>query len=252
MNNRISILFAGASAGYPGMGQTFYSNYEVFRSVVAEASDILNRNILSEPSQVAIYAVSVGMYRVFESAYGLIPVTMLGHGLGEISAATCSGEMNFTEGLRAALGRIDCGDDPAWGEKMRSLSNHQIDLAIEMGPGSMLKDLSDYFFDEIPVLSFDEESDRQLLHNIIGSIRIRKNEDIAEECKVMAASLPNNKAAARDAILQQEMKMAIGKMSEGSTIAQCREYMEQILACKAVDSCQIRDIMKRLFHEKGN
>ncbi len=119
MIKKISFLFPGQGAQYPGMGRDFYEQFSVARFVFEEANDLLKTNfselifsgspnelVLTKNSQLAIYVVSIAIWRSFEKEYPeIIPYVCAGLSLGEYSALTASGKLSFKDGLQLVHAR---------------------------------------------------------------------------------------------------------------------------------------------------
>ncbi len=56
--------------------------------------------------QLAIYATSIGLYRILET-YGLQPNVLIGHSLGEISAMVCGGAFSTRDGAEIVCHRVE-------------------------------------------------------------------------------------------------------------------------------------------------
>ena len=117
----LCFLLPGGGSQYPRMGADLYAEEPVFREVIDEGLAILKDKfdldlrplLLCEPEQVAevrdelarlpyqlpaIFLVSVAMARLFES-WGAKPEALLGHSLGENTAAHLAGVISFEDGL---------------------------------------------------------------------------------------------------------------------------------------------------------
>lgn len=106
---RIAFLFPGQGAQYAGMGKDFYENFSIARQIFQEGDDILHRNlskiVLEGPetlltetqnSQVGIYLTSIAILRVIQDLYPkIIPFACAGLSLGEYTALTASGRLDF-------------------------------------------------------------------------------------------------------------------------------------------------------------
>lgn len=112
MNHGLALIFSGGGSQYIGMGKFFYDQYPEFRSVMDEASDVLHSDIKKvcfegdletlsnmNNSQVAIFTISVAMYRVLQSVHNFQIQAMAGHSLGEYSALTSAGVFDLGDGL---------------------------------------------------------------------------------------------------------------------------------------------------------
>lgn len=121
-SKKIAFLFPGQGAQYPGMGRDFFENFEQARHVFEEANDILGRNlsklILEGPekvltetknSQTAIFVSSMALLRVMESLFPSIkPTFCAGLSLGEYTALTAAGYLQFHEALKLVQFRGEC------------------------------------------------------------------------------------------------------------------------------------------------
>jgi len=113
---RVAFLFTGQGSQYPGMGRQLYESQPVFRQVIEECEECL-RYILPEPlrevlygdkghllddtayTQPALFAVEFGLAQLWRS-WGIEPVAVLGHSVGEYVAAAVAGVFSMAEGVR--------------------------------------------------------------------------------------------------------------------------------------------------------
>ncbi|MBA3816893.1 MAG: ACP S-malonyltransferase, partial [Parachlamydiaceae bacterium] len=113
MKKKIAFIFPGQGAQYPRMGKDFADTFAVAKQTFEEADDQLGRKLSSiifngpedvlietKNSQVGIYVTSVAILRTIHSLFpGFIPSICAGLSLGEYTALTASGRLDFTEGL---------------------------------------------------------------------------------------------------------------------------------------------------------
>jgi len=106
-----AIMFSGQGAQKIGMGKEFYDNFDICRKTFDEASealgldisricfeenDMLNQTIYAQP---ALLTVSICAYRLLrEKAF--MPDILMGLSLGEYSALTASGAIEFADAVR--------------------------------------------------------------------------------------------------------------------------------------------------------
>lgn len=120
----VVLLFPGQGATYPGMGHSLYQAHAVFRDAIDVCAQRLGR-ILGEDlrtllfsddpdalrptwrMQPATFAIEYALGRLWQSL-GVAPVAMLGHSIGEFTAATLAGVFSLEDaiGLVAKRGAL--------------------------------------------------------------------------------------------------------------------------------------------------
>ncbi|OOZ42979.1 ACP S-malonyltransferase [Solemya elarraichensis gill symbiont] len=121
MTQQIAFLFPGQGSQSIGMLADLQAAYPVVAETFAEASDGLGFDLWklvqdgpesdlnqTHNTQPAMLAAGVAAWRVWKQQGGSDPVVMAGHSLGEYSALTCSGSLQFTDAIKlvAERGRL--------------------------------------------------------------------------------------------------------------------------------------------------
>jgi len=113
MEKKLAFLFPGQGSQYVGMGKEFFDRFAIARETFEEADEQLGRPLsrlifegplsdltLTKNSQIAIYVVSVAIWRVIQEQFsGIKPIVCAGLSLGEYSALTGAERLMFTDGI---------------------------------------------------------------------------------------------------------------------------------------------------------
>src|SRR6056300_1358701 len=111
-----SVIFPGQGSQSVGMGKEFYDKYDLVKSFFKEADEALNiplsKIILEGPkeeldltanTQPAIFLISYSIYNVIRKEFNVDlskAKYFAGHSLGEYSALSCAGYLNFSETIK--------------------------------------------------------------------------------------------------------------------------------------------------------
>jgi [acyl-carrier-protein] S-malonyltransferase len=114
----MALLFPGQGSQYVGMNTNICKKYSTARRTFEEANEALgfdlqalcdsgpvNELTMTINSQPAILVTSVANYRVFMEEVGVAPLYYAGHSLGEISALTCAGAIEFSDAVKLTRSR---------------------------------------------------------------------------------------------------------------------------------------------------
>jgi len=118
-----SVIFPGQGSQTIGMGKEFFDKFELVKELFKEADNILNiplsKIILEGPkndldltinTQPAIFLISYSIYNVIKEEFDIDlskAKYFAGHSLGEYSALSCSGYLNFPDTLKLLRARGD-------------------------------------------------------------------------------------------------------------------------------------------------
>ena len=122
-SRKLAFLFTGQGAQGAGMARDLYEHEPVFRKVIQDCADafglVEGRGLIDllyhdaelgteNPStaivQPALFAIEAALFRLWQS-WNVHPEAVLGHSLGEITAAWAAGAMTLEEGLRLVQNR---------------------------------------------------------------------------------------------------------------------------------------------------
>ena len=118
-----SVIFPGQGSQTIGMGKEFFDKFELVKELFKEADNILDiplsKIILEGPkndldltinTQPAIFLISYSIYNVVKKEFNIDlskAKYFAGHSLGEYSALSCSGYLNFSDTLKLLRARGD-------------------------------------------------------------------------------------------------------------------------------------------------
>ena len=111
-----SVIFPGQGSQIVGMGKEFYDKFNIVKELFKEADDTLNFSIsklilegskeeldLTANTQPAIFLISYSIFNVAKNEFKLDlnkAKYFAGHSLGEYSALSCAGYLNFSDTLK--------------------------------------------------------------------------------------------------------------------------------------------------------
>ena len=111
-----SVIFPGQGSQIVGMGKEFYDNHKIVKKLFQEADEALNFNIskiilegpkenlnLTANTQPAIFLISYSIFKVVKEEFNINlhdAKYFAGHSLGEYSALSCAGYLDFKRTIK--------------------------------------------------------------------------------------------------------------------------------------------------------
>ena len=111
-----SVIFPGQGSQMVGMGKEFYDKFDLVKNLFKEADDTLSFSIsklilegpkeqldLTANTQPAIFLISYSIYSIIKKEFNIElnkAKYFAGHSLGEYSALSCAGYLNFSDTLK--------------------------------------------------------------------------------------------------------------------------------------------------------
>ncbi|GFN30895.1 ACP S-malonyltransferase [Paenibacillus xylaniclasticus] len=194
-----ALLFPGQGSQYVGMGKKMYEESEEAKRLFKISEEVLgiplrklcfegeqSQLTLTYHAQPAILTVGYISFRLFMDKYQAMPLYMMGHSLGEITALTCAGVYHFEDALqivykRGQLMHEAVADQAGAMMSIQGLSVHLVSQIVESISNS----------DETVVVS-NENAKNQIV--ISGhSVAVQKAADKLE--KLGAITIPLNVSA---------------------------------------------------------
>ena len=149
MNKEIAFLFPGQGAQYVGMAKDFFDQFAIARHTFEEADELLKRDfsslifngpaqelVLTKNSQLAIYIVSVAIWRSILGQFpALNPTVCAGLSLGEYTALTAAKKISFVDCLpvvaeRGAAMQAACEAHPGTMQVVLALEPEQVQAVV--------------------------------------------------------------------------------------------------------------------------
>ena len=111
-----SVIFPGQGSQIVGMGKEFFEKFDLVKELFKEADEVLQQPLskiilegpkeeldLTANTQPAIFLISYSIFNVIKNEFNIDlhkAKYFAGHSLGEYSALSCAGYLNFSETIK--------------------------------------------------------------------------------------------------------------------------------------------------------
>ena len=189
-----SVIFPGQGSQIVGMGKELYDKYDLVKNLFDKADDALNYSIskiilegpkeeldLTANTQPAIYLISYSIFNVAKKEFNLDlnkAKYFAGHSLGEYSALSCAGYLDFSETL-----------------KILRIRGHAMQNSVPKGQGGMVAVLGSTVEEIEKILAENKrESKAQIANdNSVGQIVLSgKTDDLEKLINILKESSIKN------------------------------------------------------------
>ena len=253
-----SVIFPGQGSQMVGMGKEFFDKYEIVKKLFKEADEALNfdisKVILEGPkenldttsnTQPAIFLISYSIFKVIKEEFNINlneAEYFAGHSLGEYSALSCAGYLDFNKTI-----------------KILRIRGNAMQNAVPKGEGGMLAVLGSKIEEIEKILKDNEKSFRAQIanDNSDGQIVLSgKNKDLElistylKDNKIKNIKLPVsapfhcNLMAKATEIMREELEKIDFKTSNNKLISNVTA--DKILSINDLKSLLISQIEKKV------
>ena len=253
-----SVIFPGQGSQIVGMGKEFYDKFELVKSLFQEADETLNYSIsklilegpkeeldLTVNTQPSIFLISYSIFNVIKKEFNIDlnkAKYFAGHSLGEYSALSCAGYLNFSETLKILRVRGDAMQNsvPKGEGGMVAVLGSTVDI-IE----KILKDNDTKFIAQIA----NDNSEGQIVlsgktQDLEKLIKVLKENSIKNIKLPVSAPFHCSLMSKATEIMKEELNKI--SFSDGSNKLISNVTAEAILDTKDIKSLLIKQIENRV------
>ena len=252
-----SVVFPGQGSQMVGMGKEFYDKFEIVKNFFKEADEILGFSIsqlifegpkekldLTSNTQPAIFLISYSIFKVIQNEFNIDLKKaryFAGHSLGEYSALSCAGYLNFSDTLKILRIR---------GDAMQN--------AVPKGKGGMVAILGSNInvIEEI-IANNKEEFKVQIANdNSEGQIVISgQNEDLEKMIKILEdKSIKNIKlpvsAPFHCSLMKNATKIMTEELNKLKFYNQKYKLISNVTAEEILDEKSLKDLLIRQIENR--
>ena len=252
-----SVVFPGQGSQMVGMGKEFYDRFEIVKNLFKEADEILGFSIsqlifegpkekldLTSNTQPAIFLISYSIFKVIQNEFNIDLKKaryFAGHSLGEYSALSCAGYLNFSDTLKILRIR---------GDAMQN--------AVPKGKGGMVAILGSNInvIEEI-IANNKEEFKVQIANdNSEGQIVISgQNEDLEKMIKILEdKSIKNIKlpvsAPFHCSLMKNATKIMTEELNKLKFYNQKYKLISNVTAEEILDEKSLKDLLIRQIENR--